>query len=189
MIRPNADIEEFLGGCKNLVLMDNNIVACDHGIKQLEKCLQLGIKVDCNQGIDARIVSKSSHLVKLLSELKVYGRSGIRFACDDKSEIVPCKKAIDQILELNPKATFTVYCLLTDDYDDSLNRVTMWRDYGHKVSVYAPPYRDFTKHDQHIPKWQKDMARWANKRWLYYLLTWEQYSHPIKEAQAESLFV
>ena len=45
-IRPHADIEEFPDGRRNLILMDNNIVAHEHGIKQLEKCKSLGVAVD-----------------------------------------------------------------------------------------------------------------------------------------------
>ena len=188
MIREHADLDEFLGGRKNVVLMDNNIVAHDHGIRQLEKCRERKIAVDCNQGIDARIVYKSEYLIDLLSSIKVYGRSGIRFACDDKSEIIPCQKAVDKILERNPKAIFSIYCILTDDYNDSLKRVMLWRKYGHIVCVYAPPYRNFSNPNQVIPQWQKDMARWANNRILYYSTEWENYMKTKKEEQEETLF-
>lgn len=151
-IRANAEIEEFLDGRKKLVLMDNNIVACDHGIKQLEKCRDRNIAVDCNQGIDARIVAKSDYLILLLSRLNILGGGGIRFACDDKSEIEPCIKCVERIVELNPKAKFTVFCLLTDNYDDSFNRVNQWRKYGHTVAVYAPPLSKFHRSKSNYPK-------------------------------------
>ena len=142
MIRQHADIDEFLDGRRNLVLMDNNIVASDHGIRQLERCKERRISVDCNQGLDARIVHRSNHLIELLSDMKVYGKSGLRFACDNESEIIPCQRSIERILERNPKAIFSVYCILTDDYEDSYRRVMLWRKYGHTVCVYAPPLQE-----------------------------------------------
>jgi radical SAM superfamily enzyme YgiQ (UPF0313 family) len=181
-IRPHADIEEFLDGRKNLILMDNNIMASDHGIKQLEKCKNMGIKVDCNQGLDARIVSKSDYLINLIANLYIYG-DFIRIACDNKSEIEPCKKVVDKVLEINPKRKFSVYTLLTDDEEDSMERVMLWRNYGSKVKVYAPPYRNFNDPNQYIPKWQKNLARWANNRWIYYSCDFKDYNSSVKNSK------
>src|SRR5574344_2144329 len=47
-IQPYADIEEFLQGKKEAVLMDNNVLAHEHGLQQIEKIIRLGIKVDFN---------------------------------------------------------------------------------------------------------------------------------------------
>lgn len=139
MLHAHADIQEFLAGRNKVILMDNNIVASKHGIKQLEYCRDNGIAVDCNQGIDARILCKSEYLCNLVADLPPYGTSGIRIACDQDNEIEPCHKTIQAILKRNPKARFVVYCILTDDYEDSLRRVLEWRKYGHSVAVYAPP--------------------------------------------------
>lgn len=187
-IRDNADIEEFWGGQKNLILMDNNILASDHGIKQLEKCIKLGIRVDCNQGMDARIAYKSEYILHLLANLKLPGNVQLRFACDNKSEIEPCEKTIEGILAINPKAQFIIYCLLTDDYEDSYNRVMRWRKYGHKVAIYAPPYRNFDDPHQRIPDWQNKMAQWANRRWHYYSCTFEEFCKGKSPKQDETLF-
>jgi hypothetical protein len=65
-IRPHMDIEEFLDGRRCAVLMDNNVLACDHGLVQIEKIVKLGIKVDFNQGLDARIIAKNEHIAELL---------------------------------------------------------------------------------------------------------------------------
>ena len=166
-IRPHAEIEEFLDGKKHLILMDNNIVAHEHGIRQLEKCREHKIAVDCNQGMDARIISKSDYLIRLLAELRVHNRY-VRIACDNASEIEPCRTVIDKVLEINPKRRFIVYTLLTDDVEDSIHRGLLWQKYGHNVMVYAPPYRDFTNPEQQIPRWQKYFANWANNKFEYY---------------------
>ena len=175
MIHAHADIKEFLGDYKKVVLLDNNIVASRHGIRQLEYCRDNGIAVDCNQGMDARIICKSEHLSNLIADLKPYGTKGIRIACDMDEEIEPCHKTIQKVLERNPKALFVVYCILTDDYEDSVRRVLEWRKYGHNVAVYAPPYRNFDDPKQVIPRWQKDLSRWASNHFIYYGCEWEEY--------------
>ena len=38
-----------------LVLMDNNILACEYGIAQLESLIGSGYAIDLNQGMDARL--------------------------------------------------------------------------------------------------------------------------------------
>ena len=173
-IRAHADLEEFLDGRTKVVLMDNNIVACDHGIRQLEKCRDMGLKVDINQGLDARVLTKDDQLIRLIAELKDINY--IRLACDCEAEIEPCENVIIRMLLANPRKRFIVYCILTDNQEDSFSRVNHWRKYGHQVAVYAPPFRDFTDPGQVIPRWQKDLARWANNRYLYYSCEFADYA-------------
>ena len=58
-IRAHADIEEFCRH-RHVILMDNNVLAHDHGIKQIEKISRLGLRVDFNQALDARRIDFSS---------------------------------------------------------------------------------------------------------------------------------
>ena len=54
-IRPYSKIEEIINPLsKEVILMDNNVLASDWGISQIEKIARLGIKIDFNQGLDAR---------------------------------------------------------------------------------------------------------------------------------------
>lgn len=190
MIHAHADIQEFLAGRKKAVLLDNNIVASKHGIRQLEWCRDNGIAVDCNQGMDARILCKSDNLCNLVADIPPFGTRGIRIACDQDDEIEPCHTVIRKILERNPRVVFIVYCILTDDYEDSLRRVMEWRRYGHSVAVYAPPYRNFSDPNQVFPRWQKDLSRWASNHFIYYGTTYEEYIKGKKKIheQDETLF-
>ena len=70
MIRPHADVEEFLNGMRKVVLMDNNIIAHRHGVMQLERLKVMGVATDVNQGLDARILCKSDYLCNLIADLK-----------------------------------------------------------------------------------------------------------------------
>ena len=56
-ISPYMDIEEITAGRKKAILMDNNILASNYGLQQIEKIIKLGIKVDFNQGLDARLIT------------------------------------------------------------------------------------------------------------------------------------
>ena len=47
------DIEEIaVNGRKNIILMDNNVLASDYGLQQIEKIVSMGVRVDFNQGLD-----------------------------------------------------------------------------------------------------------------------------------------
>lgn len=57
-LRGNADIEEFLDGRRNAVLLDNNVLASGWGLEQIEKIIQVRGRVDFNQGLDARQIAR-----------------------------------------------------------------------------------------------------------------------------------
>lgn len=155
------DIDEVIGGNSRAVLMDNNILASEYGLEQLEKIADKGYRVDFNQGLDARLVTED--VAKVLARIKWI--KYIRFACDTSSQI----KWIESARELLAKYGYTkeifVYCLIKD-FDESYARISHFR----KEKWFTPhcqPYRDFSDPKQVIPQWQKDMARWSNRRWLY----------------------
>lgn len=69
-IRPHADIEEFLAGRRRAVLLDNNVLASDWGLMQIEKIVRLGIRVDFNQGLDARRIARDPEAAELLARVR-----------------------------------------------------------------------------------------------------------------------
>ncbi|GHV96527.1 hypothetical protein AGMMS50293_28470 [Spirochaetia bacterium] len=67
-----------------LILMDNNILASDWGIKQLESLSETNIHIDLNQGMDAiRLVD--SAIIKLIGKLKWILFA--RFSCDTMAQV------------------------------------------------------------------------------------------------------
>ena len=69
-VRAHADIEEFLDGRKRAVLLDNNVLASEWGLMQIEKIVRMGIRVDFNQGLDARRIARTPEIAALLARVK-----------------------------------------------------------------------------------------------------------------------
>jgi hypothetical protein len=160
-ITPYQDIEEILQNRRNAILMDNNILACDYGLQQLEKIVKIGCKVDFNQGLDARLIISNPDIPKLLAKIKWL--NPVRLACDSQAMTNTIAQAVRLLRKagIKPYALFC-YVLLTD-LQNSLERINFLRSIG--VGPFAQPYRDFTT-NAGIPQWQQDMARWCNRKEL-----------------------
>jgi len=165
-IRAYHDIEDFARH-KEVVLMDNNILAHPHGISQIEKIAKLGLKIDFNQGLDARLIDNS--VARLLSKIKWLPY--LRLACDSLSMMDPVRKAIN-ILRWNNVTPFRYFCyVLVKDVSDALKRVRFLK--GIYVLPFCQPYRD--KDGTPPTKEQCAFSRWCNHRAIFRSVTWEDY--------------
>lgn len=163
-VRPYMDVEEIaINGRTNLILMDNNILASDYGLQQIEKIIKLGLKVDFNQAMDARLVTPE--IGKMLARVKWIKR--IRFGCDTEQQIEHCEKAIELIDGAGYKGEYFFYCMLHGDIRENLSRVNHWKNRGGRYLPHCQPYLDFNSRIQNIPQWQLDMARWADRKELF----------------------
>lgn len=182
-IKPYMDIEQIaVNGRDKVVLMDNNVLAIDYGLQQIEKIAKLGIHVDFNQGLDARLVTEE--VAQLLAKTKWIKR--IRLACDTPAQIAECDKAIDRIDKYGYKGEYLIYCILLDDINECYERVIHWRNRGSRFLPFCQPYRDLTKPNV-IPKWQQDMAAWANKKQLFCTCDFKDYQ-PRKNFKCNKYF-
>lgn len=162
-IRPYMDVDDIaVDGRNRLVLMDNNVLACDYGLQQIEKIVCKGYHVDFNQGLDARLVTEE--VAQLLACVKWIKR--IRFGCDTYQQIAECERAIDLIQQHGYKGEFFLYCILNDNIQESYYRVSFWKKYK-KVLPHAQPYRSLTDRRHVIPQWQADLAHWADRKEIY----------------------
>ena len=162
-IRPYMDVEEIaIEGRTNLILMDNNILASDYGLCQIEKIVKLKYRVDFNQALDARLVT--DEIARLLAKVRWIKR--IRFGCDTPSQITECERAISLLEKHGYKGEYFLYCILMD-FKESFNRVNYWKSKSKKIIPHAQPYRSTDIPNQLIPQWQADLARWANRKELY----------------------
>lgn len=171
-IRPYMDVEEIaIEGRNNLILMDNNILASDYGLEQIEKIIDRGYRVDFNQAMDARLVTEE--IAKMLSRVKWLNK--IRFGCDTHRQIEECERAMQMIDKYrDTPARYLMYTMINSDIEESYSRVSYFRK-NKRVCIVAQPYRDFNNKHQIIPQWQKDMACWAMRREIYYTCDFKGY--------------
>lgn len=139
MIRPYRTWRELVRqDTDKLVLMDNNILACEHGIQQLEDMIGSGCKIDLNQGMDARLVDDS--IAEILSRLEWI--RFIRFSCDQKSQIDPIRKTVELLGKYGVKPyRIFIYLLVTEDVQDAADRVEALKKYR-GINLYAQAERN-----------------------------------------------
>lgn len=183
-LHPYMDITEIaVNGRNKVVLMDNNILASDYGLEQIEKIVSLGIRVDFNQALDARLVTPE--IGNLLAKVKWLKR--IRFGCDTQKQIEECEKAISYIDGAGYKGEYFFYCILMDDFNESFSRVQHWKEIGGRYLPHCQPYRDPKNPNHKIPTWQTDLARWADKKQTFRSCEFKDYI-PRKGFKCESYF-
>jgi hypothetical protein len=165
-IRPHADVEEF--AChRDVVLMDNNVLAHPYGVEQIEKMTRMGLRVDFNQGLDARLIDDG--IARRLAALKWL--APLRLACDSFGQMDAVGKAVELLRWHNctPRRYFCY--VLVGDVGDAVERVRYLK--GIDVDPFAQPYRD--KAGTAATKEQRDFARWVNHKAEFKSRTWGEY--------------
>ena len=117
-IRAYRDVETVLQGRKTAILMDNNVLASEHGLQQLERIIDLKCKVDFNQGLNSRLVTND--IAQLLSKIKWI--RFIRFACDTTPAVEPLLKAIEKLNRYGVKNYRIFVYLLVKDVNEANGR-------------------------------------------------------------------
>lgn len=171
-IRKHADITEFLGGKKRAILMDNNVLASDWGLRQIEKIISLDIRVDFNQGMDCRIIARDKSIAKLLSGVKWI--RFIRMAYDNSAITDEVDTAIKYLSESGiPTYKMFFYMLVKDDeIKDAEKRALHLDNLG--CQPFAMAYRDLNSNK--LPsKEQKRFARWVNMKSVFKSCKFENY--------------
>lgn len=141
--------------------MDNNILSLDYGLDQLKKIGDIGISVDFNQGLDARLVTED--IAQLLARIRWTG--SIRFGCDNAAQIPYIEQAYRLLKKYGYNRRIFGYCLIKDP-EESIARVLYMRRYDW-FDPFCQPYRDWSNPNQIIPQWQKDFTRWVDMKAIY----------------------
>ena len=170
-IRPYREWQEIVRhDTDKLVLMDNNILACDYGIQQLESLIGSRYRLDLNQGMDTRLIDRD--IAQILSRLTWIRH--IRFSCDQKSQIEPIRRTIEllQAQGIRPYRVF-IYLLVTSDLQDASERVEALKPYK-GINLYAQPERN--ERLGVVPnKMQLEFAQRYIYGGCYRTETWEEY--------------
>ena len=91
---------------RDIVFMDNNVLACEHGIEQMKDMVCENVRVDFNQGLDARLITPE--IAELLGKLKWI--EYVRVSCDTDAMLdVVLEKA--QLLERGGGKTMESICI------------------------------------------------------------------------------
>lgn len=156
-----ADLSEFWRGQKNIVLCDPNILACREWESLLGQLADSKAKVDINQGLDIRLMTKEK--AELLKQIK---KDKFHFAWDryeDKEKIIPKFESFKEISGMSDRS-LVVYVLCNYDttIEQDLERIYTLRKLGYWAYVML-----YDK--EHIPKGHelRKMQRWVNNRFVF----------------------
>lgn len=166
-----ADLSEWWGGQKHIVLCDPNILACREWKDLLQQLADSKAKVDINQGMDARLLTPEK--VEMLNKIKL---STIHFAWDDYRQKDAVLRGLKCFAEhfnrkLDKGHWAQVFVLTNYDttHEQDLERIYTLRDMGFEpyVMVYDKAHAD---------NFYKSLQRWVNMRAIFHKIpTFEEY--------------
>jgi hypothetical protein len=166
-LRDHAELDEFVRHDR-AVFLDNNILASDHGLRQIEEIVRRGLRVDFNQGLDSDYIDETT--ARLLSRVK--WSTPLRLACDSMKQVRSVEKAVRLLRWFNvTPSRFFCYMLVTEDVDEAIERARILK--GLYLDIFAQPFRDEkgSPPDQR----QKDFARWINHKPIFKSVLFEDY--------------
>ncbi len=145
---------------RDIVFMDNNVLACAHGLEQIKDMAGEDVRVDFNQGLDARLISPK--VAALLARLKWI--RFIRMSCDTDAMLPVVLEAVRLLGAEGVKPYRVFVYLLVRDIESAERRALSLRDNG--IEVFAQPYRDFERNLEPTTE-QKAFARWVNHKAIF----------------------
>jgi len=155
----NAHIKEFQKH-KKVVLLDNNILACNKGIDELENISRADTQIDINQGLDFRLVNP--YIADLLSRLK-WINGVIRTACDNDANFEALKNGVE-LLQMSGVKPYRIFCYCLVKSEKDVQRILEIDRLG--VKPFAMPYMDYFNKTE-TPQICKDIARWCNHKAIF----------------------
>ncbi|MPM27689.1 hypothetical protein SDC9_74202 [bioreactor metagenome] len=152
---------------KNILFLDNNVLALDYGIDQIERMGGADIRVDFNQGMDAMLITPQ--IAEKLARLKWI--RFVRLSCDHVSRIQFIESAAAYLREAGVRAELFCY-VLVKEIPDALRVVNELNKLG--IKPFAQPFRPYVR-NYAVPKEQARFANWVNKAATNAACTWEEY--------------
>ena len=159
-VHPAATWEEIKRpDSREMVLLDNNVLASDYGLEQIDRMGREQVWVDFNQGLDARLITPE--IAGMLARL--HWIRLIRLACDTSEMLPVIRQATSYLKEAGvSQSRFWAYALVRD-VEEAHRRVMALREMG--VEPFAQPYRDYDGGEP--TEEQKAFARWVNRKSLF----------------------
>lgn len=124
--------------------------------------------------MDARLVTPE--IARLLA--KLHWIRFVRLSCDT-SELLPAvERAAAYLKEAGVAPSRLWTYALVRDVEEAYRRIIALRDMG--ITPFAQPYRDYDGGEPTVE--QRALARWVNKKSVFYSCTWEDFHYPGKES-------
>jgi hypothetical protein len=156
-----ADLSEFWQGQKEIILLDQNILACKDWRELLQQLIDSKATVEFNGGLDIRLMSeeKARYITQIKQKL-------VHFAWDrydDKNKILPKFEMFKKISGFNERKMI-VYTIVNYDttIEQDLERIYTLRELGYWA--YVMIYNKESLPKGHI---YKKLQRWCNNRFIF----------------------
>lgn len=128
------------------------------------------MRIDFNQGLDARLVTPEN--AEWLSNAK--WKRYLRFACDTPQMLPHLKSAISMLRKAGYNGEIFCY-ILAKELNESYDRILKVLAIDSKIIPYCQPYRDLDVDGVVIDPQLKRLARWCNRPWLRQSFKFEEY--------------
>lgn len=156
-----ADLSEFWNGQKNIVLLDQNILACKDWRDLLKQLADSKASVEFNGGLDIRLMTeeKAEYVAKIKQKI-------VHFAWDryeDKDKILPKFEMFKRVSGFSERKMI-VYTIV--NYDTTLEQ-DLERIYTLKRLGYWAYVMIYNKNE--LPKGHiyRKLQRWCNNRYIF----------------------
>ena len=153
---------------KTVLFLDNNGYADqDWFFSNTDFILENNLKVEYNQGLDIRILTKK--IAKRLSQLKCY--KSLKFAWDntkDEKKIIKGIKLLKDVgINIRRNVQFYVIVGYNTTFEEDLYRCQKLKELG--TNAYVMRYKK-------TPLLNR-LARWANAKWAFWSCDFKDYDH------------
>jgi hypothetical protein len=178
-----ADVSEFWKDQKKIVLIDQNILACEDWEDLLNQLRGTKANIKFDGGLDIRLMTERKALA-----LKTIKQTNMYFAWDryqDKEKILPKFKMFKEITGFKERKMI-VYVLVNYDttFEQDLERIETLRELGYWAYVMV-----YNK--ESLPRGHKirSLQRWVNNRFVFSKCkTFEEYNNINKPEKLKELF-
>ena len=175
-IRPAATWEQIKRpDSREILFLDNNVLASDFGLEQIDRMGREKVWVDFNQGLDARLITPE--IAAALARL--HWIRFIRLSCDTSAMLPVVEQATAYLREAGvAPSRFWCYALV-QDVEEAHRRVTALREMG--VEPFAQPYRSYDGGEPTAE--QKAFARWVNVKSAFKSCDWKDFRYQGKDQE------
>lgn len=156
-----ANLSEFWNGQKEIVLLDQNILACKDWRELLQQLIDSKVTVEFNGGLDIRLMTEEK--ARYITQIK---QKIVHFAWDrydDKEKILPKFKMFKEISGFNERKMI-VYTIVNYEttIEQDLERIYTLKKLGYWA--YVMIYNKESLPKGHL---YKKLQRWCNNRFIF----------------------